>query len=148
MNRAFRSSRDLYPELATLQQHLEQLFQATASADIRGRAVRNEFPAINVGTAPDSVEVVAFVPGVDRAALQISIDRGLLIIAGERNTTSDQGEQDNVYAHERFAGSFRRVISLPEDADPTRVEASLRDGVLHISIEKRESSKPRQIDVQ
>jgi HSP20 family protein len=52
-----------------------------------------------------------------------------------------------VHAQERFAGKFRRVISLPEDADPAKVEASYRDGILRISIAKRESSKPRRIQV-
>ena len=53
----------------------------------------------------------------------------------------------NTYAQERFTGKFRRVISLPEDADPTKVEAKFRDGVLHIKVAKRESSKPRQITI-
>jgi HSP20 family protein len=60
---------------------------------------------------------------------------------------SRRRESQNVYAQERFAGSFRRVISLPDDADPAKVDASLRDGLLRISVAKRESSKPRQIAV-
>jgi HSP20 family protein len=52
-----------------------------------------------------------------------------------------------VHARERFAGSFRRVVSLPEDADPGKVEASLRDGVLRITVAKREASKPRRITI-
>jgi HSP20 family protein len=53
-----------------------------------------------------------------------------------------------VYAQERFAGPFRRVVSLPEEADPTRVNASYREGFLRVSVGKRESSKPRRIEVQ
>jgi HSP20 family protein len=58
-----------------------------------------------------------------------------------------KGERASVYANERFSGPFRRVVSLPEDADPSRVEASYRDGVLRISVAKRESSLPRRIEV-
>ena len=58
-----------------------------------------------------------------------------------------EGERTTVHARERFAGRFRRVISLPEDADPARVDASYRDGVLRVTIAKRESSKPRRIEV-
>jgi len=54
----------------------------------------------------------------------------------------------SVYAQERFEGGFRRVVSLPEDADPGRVEASYRDGVVKIVIPKREASKPRRIEVK
>ena len=92
--------------------------------------------------------MLAFAPGVDAKALQITVDKGLLVIAGERTAARrGDGESQNVYAQERFAGSFRRVISLPDDADPAKVDASLRDGLLRISVAKRESSKPRQIAV-
>lgn len=73
--------------------------------------------------------------------------RGLLVIAGERNSEVQRSEGDNVYAAERYAGSFRRVISLPEDVDSARVDARLRDGLLHITVAKRKSSRPRQITV-
>lgn len=147
MNGAFRSAGDLYPELARLQEQLEQVFQTGSGTNIRGRSSRGAFPAVNVGTSPETIEVVVFVPGVQRQALDISVDRGLLIIAGERGASGDQREQDNVYAQERFVGSFRRVVTLPEDADPARVEAKVRDGILHITVAKRESSKPRRIAV-
>jgi HSP20 family protein len=106
------------------------------------------FPVLNVGTTPASVEVQALAPGLDPSSLEITIDRGLLVIAGERRSElPTSGERSTVYAHERFSGSFRRVVSLPEDADPARVEASYRDGVLRISVAKRESSLPRRIEV-
>jgi HSP20 family protein len=44
-------------------------------------------------------------------------------------------------------GEFRRVITLPEDADPERVDATYRDGVLHITVKRREAVRPRQITV-
>ena len=53
-----------------------------------------------------------------------------------------------LYAQERFTGSFRRVVTLPEDADQGRIEATYRDGVLRISVAKREASRPRRIEVQ
>ena len=52
-----------------------------------------------------------------------------------------------VYAQERFSGPFRRVVSLPEDVDPAQVQAAYRDGILRVTIGKRESSKPRRIEV-
>ena len=53
-----------------------------------------------------------------------------------------------VYARERADGQFRRVISLPEDADPERVDATYRNGIVHIPIQKREASRPRRIEVK
>jgi HSP20 family protein len=146
MNGSFQFAGDLFPELARLQQQLDEVFQ-TGATSIRAPA-RGSFPAVNVGLSPDTVEVVAFAPGVDAKSLDITVDKGVLTIAGQRKSESGaRGERDSVYAQERFNGSFRRVISLPEDADPARVEAKLRDGLLHITISKRESSKPRQITV-
>ena len=57
-------------------------------------------------------------------------------------------EKAAVHINERFAGRFRRVVSLPEDADPNAVSAEYRDGVLHLSIKRRQSALPRRIEIQ
>lgn len=146
MRPMFRSSADLFAELNRMQTLLDQVFP-TSRSSIRS-AGGAAFPVLNVGTTPSSVEVQALAPGLDPAKLDISVDRGLLIIAGERKgELPPEGERTSVYANERFTGPFRRVVSLPEDADPARVDAKYRDGVLRISIAKRESSLPRRIEV-
>jgi HSP20 family protein len=146
MSPMFRSSADLFAELNRMQSLLDQVFP-TPGASIRSQAGAG-FPVLNVGTTPTSVEVQALAPGLDPAKLEITVDRGLLVIAGERQGELPQNsERASVYASERFTGRFRRVISLPEDADPARVDASYRDGVLRISVAKRESSLPRRIEV-
>ena len=144
---SFQFAGDLFPELARLQQQLDQMFQSGTASSIRALA-RGTFPPVNVGSSPDTVEVIAFAPGVDAKSLQVTVDKGLLVIAGERNSEAPKrNEGDTVYAQERFTGSFRRVIALPDDADPTKVDAQMREGILHVKVAKRESSKPRQITV-
>lgn len=145
MSPLFRSSADLFAELNRMQTLLDRVFTGPASSI---RSANGGFPVLNVGTTPTAVEVQALAPGLDPAKLEITVDRGLLAIAGERNgELPPAGERANVYANERFAGKFRRVVSLPEDADANRVDATYRDGVLRISIAKRESSLPRRIEV-
>ena len=148
MNGIFRPSADLFAELNRMQNLFDQVFGPQPASSIRasGGATAG-FPALNVGTTPTSVEVMALAPGLDASTLEITVDRGLLILAGERKSALPEGERANVYARERFAGRFRRVVSLPEDADPNRVDAQYRDGVLRISVSKRESSLPRRIEV-
>jgi HSP20 family protein len=149
MNSAFDLYGDVFSELDRLQQNLAQVFCPGATSDIRALS-RRSFPAINVGATPDAIEVMALAPGVDPAALQITVDKGLLVIAGERKGDELQQGSDGkvaMYAQERFRGSFRRVISLPDDIDPTRIEASCRDGLLRISVARREAARPRQITV-
>lgn len=144
---SYQVAGSLFPELTRLQQQLEELFQPASMAGIRAVAW-GTFPAINVGSTADSVEVIAFAPGIDPKEIEITVDRGLLSLSGERRSDASQGQQAaNTYAQERFTGRFRRVISLPEDADPAKVEAKFRDGVLHVTVAKKESSKPRQISV-
>ncbi len=144
---AFQVAGSLFPELTRLQHQLEELFHPPGSAGIRAPAW-GSFPAVNVASTSDSVEVIAFAPGIDPQQIEITIDRGLLSLSGERRTESSQGQPGAAtYAQERFTGKFRRVISLPEDADPAKVEARFRDGVLHVRVAKRESSKPRQIRI-
>ena len=146
MSPMFRSSADLFAELNRMQSLLDQVFP-TPGSSIRSMAGA-AFPVLNVGTTPSSIEVQALAAGLDPSSLEITVDRGLLVIAGERKSALPQErERASVYANERFTGPFRRVVSLPEDADPARVQANYRDGVLRISIAKRESSLPRRIEV-
>jgi HSP20 family protein len=142
----FRSSADLFAELNRFQNVMDQVFGAEPSS-IRSPSGA-AFPVINVGTTTEAIEVQALAPGLDPASLELSVDRGLLVIAGERSSGLPGGtEGTSVHAHERFAGRFRRVVSLPEDADPARVDAAYRDGVLRVTIARRESSRPRRITV-
>lgn len=105
------------------------------------------FPAINIGNTPTSVEIYAFAPGLDAAKLDVTVDRGVLSIAGERAATpAENGARS--YSRERFSGSFRRAISLPDDADAAHVKASYRDGILRISVARQADAQPRRIAIQ
>lgn len=141
--------RDLFAEVDRLQREVQQSIDQTPS--IRGLG-RGGFPAINVGGTPGSVEIYAFAPGIDPAQVEVNLDRGVLTVSGQRGTgpatSADSDEKRSVHINERFSGRFRRVISLPDDIDPTAVSAKYRDGVLHISVKRRESAQPRRIAIQ
>ncbi|KVZ38234.1 Hsp20/alpha crystallin family protein [Burkholderia ubonensis] len=137
---------DLFSEFDRLQQ-MAQLFGGFPSSIRAGRL--GAFPQINIGATDESIEIVAFAPGINAAELDVSIDKGLLTISGERKSTQpDTGSETRTYAQERFVGAFRRVIELPDTADPDKVQARYENGCLSISVGKRESSKPRAIAVQ
>lgn len=138
--------RDVFSELERLQRDMGSLFEASPS--IRGLG-RGGYPALNVGSTPASVEIYAFAPGIDPQAVEINLDRGVLTIDGERKAALPSGdEKSTVHLNERFTGRFRRVVSLPDDIDPAGVSADYRDGVLHVSVKRRESAQPRRIEVQ
>ena len=138
--------RDMFAELDRLQRDLSTYFEP--SPGIRGLG-RGGYPALNIGSTPASVEIYAFAPGMDPAKIDVNLDRGTLSIAGERaNPLPGSDEKTTLHLNERFGGRFRRVVSLPDDVDPDGVSADYRDGVLHVSVKRRESAQPRRIEVQ
>ncbi|AOI93925.1 Hsp20/alpha crystallin family protein [Burkholderia pseudomultivorans] len=137
---------DLFDEFARVQRQMANLFGELPSGI---RAVRpNAFPALNVGATDDAIEIVAFAPGMAATDFDVSIDKDLLTISGERKR-APQGAGDDVraYAQERFHGTFRRVVELPQNADPDKVSARYENGCLLIRVGRREASKPRAIAV-
>ena len=138
--------RDMFAELDRLQREMQQALDL--SPTIRGFG-RSGFPALNVGATPRTIEIYAFAPGVDPGTLEVNLERGLLSIAGERESPLPQLDaKAAVHINERFDGRFRRAITLPDDADPEAVDAKLRDGILHITVQRRASAQPRRITVQ
>ena len=135
----------LFDEFRRLEREVDEMFgPGSWPAGIRAVA-RGTYPPINVGSTPEQVDIYLFAAGIDPQSLDLTIQQNLLTVSGERRLITEEGA--DYYRKERFNGEFRRVITLPEDVDSDRVEANYRDGVLHISIKRRGSAKPRQIEV-
>lgn len=141
--------RDLFADLDRLQREMQAATGAfDTSPSIRGIG-RGGYPALNVGSTPESVEIYAFAPGMEPSGIEVHLERGVLTLSGERAATdSGRNDKSTLHINERFGGRFRRVVSLPDDIDPNAVEASYRDGVLRVSIRRRAASQPRRIEVQ
>lgn len=139
--------RDLFGELDRFQRELNGYFEPSPS--IRGLG-RGGYPALNVGSTAGAIELYAFAPGLDPASIELNLDRGVLTLSGERQraTPTHSDAKTTLHLNERFAGRFRRVVSLPDDVDPEAVSADYRDGVLHVCVQRRASAQPRRIDVQ
>lgn len=138
-------SGDIFAELDRLQRQLQQF--AGPMTSIRGFG-RSAFPALNVGSTPESVEIYAFAPGLDPKTIEAGVERGVLTLSGERKSSLPEGAQAAVHLNERFAGRFSRAVSLSDDVDPDRVTAKYADGVLHVSIRRRESAQRRRISIE
>lgn len=136
---------DVFDQFERMRREMDQLFgDGNSPRGIRS-AVAGSYPAINVGASPGQVDVYLFAAGMDPKSLDISLQQNLLTVAGERKIESPENVQ--FYRQERFSGGFHRVITLPEDVDPDKVNAGYRDGVLHITVQRREAVRPRQIEV-
>jgi HSP20 family protein len=136
----------LFEDFRRIQQEMDELFGGGPFPNSIRNVARGSFPPINVGSTPEQVDIYLFAAGLDPKELDISIQQNLLTIAGERKLPSIEG--GNFYRQERFAGKFHRALSLPDDVDPDKVDATYRDGVLHITIQRQEVAKPRQIEIK
>jgi HSP20 family protein len=135
----------IFDEFKRLQDEMDELFGTRAwPAGIRS-APRGAFPAVNIGATPEKVDVYVFAAGLDPKSIDVSIQQNLLTISGGREISLH--EKATYYRQERFGGEFRRVFTLPDDVDPDQVEAHYRDGILQISVKRREAARPRQIAI-
>jgi HSP20 family protein len=139
----------LFGQFERLRRELDDAFGTSALPSSIRSVAAGGLPALNVGRTPTSVEVYAFAPGLDPSKIEVTLDRGVLRIAGERKSALPEDRKGvHVYARERGAGSFARAVALPDDVDPAHVNASYRDGVLMVSIARREATQPKRIAVQ
>ena len=139
-------SNSLFDEFWRLQQEMfEGLFGDVAGPGGIRSLPRGSFPAINVINTADTVQVYLFAPGIDPKALDIAVQQNLLTIEGKRPIPLE--EKATYYRQERFGGEFRRVISLPDDVDPERIEAKYREGIVQVIVQRQASAKPRQIEI-
>lgn len=136
---------DIFDQVERMNREMEGLFGTRpAWSGIRSVAP-GTFPAINVGSSAEQVDLFAFAPGLDPATIEVELQQNLLTIAGERKVEVPEDKQ--MYRNERFSGRFRRVLTLPEDVDPDQVQANYKDGVLHVSVKRSEVARPRRIEV-
>lgn len=138
----------LFGQFERLRREFDDLLGVSALPNAIRAVAAGTWPAVNVGRTPTSVEIYAFAPGLDASTIEVTLDRGVLRIAGQRPPAIPEQRGISVYTRERGSGSFTRAIALPDDIDPGQVKASYRDGVLQISVARRESAQPRRISVQ
>lgn len=103
-------------------------------------------PAIDVHDSKDNIVVRADLPGMKKEDIEVSIQDGTLIIRGEKKEETERKEKGAVRT-ERFYGSFHRAVSLPTAVDDTKVKANYKNGVLELTLPKKEEAKPKQIKI-
>ena len=112
-----------------------------------GENLRQWLPATDVSETPEAVTLRLEVPGLSRDQIKIAIENTVLTVRGEkRQETSSESEKFR--RTERSFGSFERSFSLPAYVDSGRVQASLQDGVLSITLPRREETRAREIQIE
>jgi HSP20 family protein len=133
-----------------LQSEINRLFDARAAGggeDNSTVVTSHWMPAVDIREDADGFVLFADIPGVDPKDIEITMENGVLTIRGERKLESE-AERKGYKRVERARGTFYRRFSLPDSADPERISARGKNGVLEVSIPKHERVHPRKISVE
>jgi HSP20 family protein len=145
----FARPQTLFDQLDAMQRLLSQSPGGNAGPSALRSVAHGAFPEINVGRGATSIEVFVFAPGLDAASIDVTVERNVLKISGTRASGIPQGEgRVQLYANERPDGRFARGVSLPDDADTSRIDARYRNGILRISVALSAAAQPQRIAVQ
>jgi HSP20 family protein len=136
--------------ISQLQQEINRVFGNHNDAESSG-ATAEWIPAVDIREYADRFELLVDLPGVDPKAVEITLDNGVLTLAGERRDKAQlegkNGGGPQQQRSERLLGRFHRRFLLPDTVDGEKVKATGSDGVLEISIPKQPKAQPRRISV-
>ncbi|MCD6475445.1 MAG: Hsp20/alpha crystallin family protein [Anaerolineaceae bacterium] len=141
MYRNFFSTND---EFDRMRSEMDKIFRLVSSPSLHAPA---GYPAVNTWADKDKIIVNAELPGVQETDIDISIEGDTLTISGERKPL-DLQEGAVYHRQERGSGKFTRVLKMPYQVDPEKVDALLKNGVLEVKLERSEADKPRLISVK
>jgi HSP20 family protein len=141
----------IYEPFATIRRLQDEMNRAFGGAlqssdDNSSSAVSHWIPAVDVHEETGCYRIKADVPGVEPEAIDVTLENGVLTISGERRETRESNGA-NPHRVERLYGSFYRRFTLPDTADSERVEARCANGVLELTIPKKEQMQPKKIKV-
>ena len=104
-------------------------------------------PRMDVKESDASIFVRMDLPGMEQKDIRINVENNLLTVSGERRMEEEK-KGESLHRVECFYGNFNRTFSLPQTVDAGKIDAKYRNGVLELTLPKREESKPRQISIQ
>jgi len=135
-----------YDSVSNLQRDVNDFFKRRAEDDeleCRGAWI----PNIDISETEDTIKLYAELPGVTKDDIKITVKDGLLSISWERKPTADQ-EKERFYRVERKFGDFCRQFQLSSQIDTNNVSAAFKDGVLSLTLSKREEAKAKEISIR
>ena len=103
-------------------------------------------PAVDIYEQDNNIVLKAELPGVDPKDVDIRLENNTLALRGERKFDNEV-KKENYHRVERSYGAFTRSFTLPTTVDPGAIKAEYRDGVLRVTLPKREEAKPKQIQI-
>lgn len=132
-----------------LHRQLDQAFNKTpATPEAAATQSVSWIPRVDILEETDRFVVLADVPGVEPKDIDITAEKGVLTIRGERRSEKKDADKNGYERVERTSGSFLRRFTLPESANTETIKAKQTNGVLEVSIPKHPQVQPRRISVE
>jgi HSP20 family protein len=144
-----------FDRLARMDHELDRLVNEMWGQNARATTDGRWFPSLDVAEREEGYEIVVELPGVNPNDVEISFDRGNLILRGSKvpsfaadtETDGETSRRGTVLMRERISGTFERVLQLPTDVDEDRITAQYDNGLLRIRVPKAEAARPRRITI-
>jgi HSP20 family protein len=137
-----------FRDLVTTQDRLNRLFNETMGRFVGSEGARSGgwLPAVDIYESEQNIVLKAELPGVDPKDVEATVHEGTLYLKGERKYEKEVKEES--YHHvERAYGSFARSFELPASVDADKVQAEFKDGVLTLTMPKKEEAKAKKIKI-
>ncbi len=139
---------DPFRDLKSLQDEMNRLFSGTFSRGSQDEIMRGAWsPSVDIFENKDQIVLEAELPGMTAEDVNISIENNVLTLHGERRFEK-KDESDNFHRVERSYGSFTRSFTLPPTVSSENANAEFENGVLRLTLAKREEAKPHRIEIK
>jgi HSP20 family protein len=141
---------DPWRDFGSLQERINKMFDDTirsAGTVDEELATGTWSPAVDIHETDDSFVLSADLPGLKKDDIQINVEDNALTIKGEKKF-EEKVPRDKYIRVERSYGTFVRSFSLPQNVDSTKIKATFKDGVLDLTLPKREEARPKKIAVE
>lgn len=148
-SRAFRSLMNMDPvrEMFELQRDINRLFEGSLEKSSQQTSLNAWTPAIDIFEDENAFLIKAELPEVNRDDVKVNLDNNVLSISGERRLEFED-KRDGYHRVERSFGQFYRSFTLPPNVNTEAITAEVKDGVLRLTLPKKEEAKPKQIEVK
>jgi HSP20 family protein len=139
---------DPFREMRSLQDEVNRVFNSSFNRSGDNELMRGAWsPSVDIYENKDQIVLEAELPGMKPEDVNISIENNVLTIHGERKFEK-KDDKDNFHRVERSYGSFTRSFTLPPTVTSDAADAVFENGVLRLTLAKREEAKPRQIQIK
>ena len=139
---------DPFRDVRTLQEEVNRLFSTNLTRGFGeesiGRGAWN--PSVDIYENKDHIVLEAELPGMKREDFELSVENNVITLRGERQFEKNE-DSDNYHRVERSYGSFTRSFTLPQTVSAEGATAEYKNGVLRVTLPKREEAKARRIEI-